>query len=181
MKPSLSFSFRLFCSVMAVSALIPREGNSQVTSDADREFQRLTLDRERALSAAVDPINRRYKAALEALMRRATQANDLETALKLKQAIEQVPVNDSGKTIADLVGIWKFENKTDGARLSIELKADYSAHVGGVKSGSWQIKGRQLILAWDKMPGNQDKYELVGRANRMDGQNSIGHALLLTK
>ena len=41
--------------------------------------------------AAVEPINRRQQAALEALQRRATQANDLDTALKIKEALQKLP------------------------------------------------------------------------------------------
>ena len=56
-------------------------------STFEREFKQLREQRDKAMAAAADPINRRYQAALEQLLRRATQGNDLETALKLKQEI----------------------------------------------------------------------------------------------
>ena len=51
----------------------------------EREFKLLQDQRNKAIAAADEPINRRYQAALEQLLRRATQSNDLETALKIKQ------------------------------------------------------------------------------------------------
>ena len=49
-----------------------------------REFQQLKDQRDKAASAALDPINRRYQTSIEQLLRRATQGNDLDTALKIK-------------------------------------------------------------------------------------------------
>lgn len=54
-------------------------------SPYDREFTQLRDQRARAVAAAVEPINRKYQAALDQLLRRATQGNDLETALKIKK------------------------------------------------------------------------------------------------
>ena len=53
----------------------------------EREFKLLQDQRNKAIAVASEPINRRYQTALEQLLRRATQANDLETALKIKQEI----------------------------------------------------------------------------------------------
>ena len=51
----------------------------------ERELKQLRDQRDKAVAAAAEPINRRYQASLEQLLRRATQGNDLETALKIKQ------------------------------------------------------------------------------------------------
>ena len=45
-------------------------------SPFERELGKLGEQRERDLNAATDPINRRYKESLDALLRRATQAGE---------------------------------------------------------------------------------------------------------
>ena len=47
---------------------------SFAASEAQREFERLTQEREKALAVAAEPINRRYLAVLEPLLKKATQA-----------------------------------------------------------------------------------------------------------
>ncbi len=59
-------------------------------SPFERELSQLGQQREHEVSAAMDPINRRYKDALESLLRRATQANDLDGALKIREVLKQV-------------------------------------------------------------------------------------------
>ena len=52
---------------------------------SEREFKQLRDQRDKAVATAIEPINRRYQSSLDQLLRRATQANDLESALKIKQ------------------------------------------------------------------------------------------------
>jgi len=59
-------------------------------SSFERELSQLGAQREREIATASEPINRRYKESLETLLRRATQANDLDTALKIREAIAAV-------------------------------------------------------------------------------------------
>jgi hypothetical protein len=54
------------------------------------EFMRLTQERDKALAAAEAPINKKYEAALTDLLRRATKANDLDAALKIRSTIESL-------------------------------------------------------------------------------------------
>lgn len=69
-------------SIIAVSAL----GLTSLfaASPLERELAQLREQRDKAIAAATEPINRRYQASLEQLLRRATQANDLDTANKIK-------------------------------------------------------------------------------------------------
>ena len=54
----------------------------------EREFTLLREQRDKASTAAMEPINRRYQAGLEQLLRRATQGSDLDTALKAKAELQ---------------------------------------------------------------------------------------------
>lgn len=74
---SLNFAFG---AVSAVAADSPFE----------RDLKQLTEQREKALATAVDPINRRYQASLDQLLQRATQAKDLDAAVKIREALAEV-------------------------------------------------------------------------------------------
>ena len=79
----------------------------------ERELKQLTEQRDKALAAAAEPINRRYQASLDQLLRRATQANDLDTAIKIKDEIKKLPSantdaqNDLTKALRDSKWTWE--------------------------------------------------------------------------
>jgi hypothetical protein len=153
-------------------------------TDAAREFDQLTNDRDKALAAAAEPINRRYQTALEALLRRATLANDLDTAVRIKQALEKAsakpPAAVTG-TKAEVVGTWSVVNHTDGVTGVLEFKADSTALWGGARVGIWEIKGKQLIVSYDNRGGHQDRYNLPVRDGKLEGTNTPGQSLTLTR
>ena len=72
--------------ILAATAASPIRAESPF----EREFKQLREQRDKTVAAAVEPINRRYQASLDQLLRRATQGNDLETALKIKEAMTVV-------------------------------------------------------------------------------------------
>jgi hypothetical protein len=78
--PHLTAIIILFGSSFAVSA----------DSDMLRNLKQLKEQRDQAVAAAIEPINRRYQTSLEQLLRRATQGNDLDLALKIKAEIQAV-------------------------------------------------------------------------------------------
>ena len=57
----------------------------------ERELAKLNADVEVALATATEPVYRRYRAAAEQLLRKATQAGDLESANKVLEAIKAIP------------------------------------------------------------------------------------------
>lgn len=59
-------------------------------SAVEREWELLKDQRSKALTTAVDPINQRYYEGLTKLIDRATQAKDLETAVKLKEELSRL-------------------------------------------------------------------------------------------
>ena len=79
--------------------LVARPAFSQTSLERDRI--QLREQRDKALATAAEPINRKYQASLEQLLKRATQLNDLDTAVKLKdeltviQAQNAAPANAS--------------------------------------------------------------------------------------
>ncbi len=71
-------------------------------SDFERELKQLLDQRDKARAAAVAPIDAKFKVAAEQLLRRATQLGDLDSANKIKGALDgNVPL-EAAKTTSNL-------------------------------------------------------------------------------
>ena len=68
-------------------------------TDAERDLQKIVQERNSAIAAAAEPINRRYRTALEQLLRRATQTGDVDTAVKIKEALQALDPKDPGGAV----------------------------------------------------------------------------------
>ena len=153
-------------------------------SDYEREFEKLTQERDQALAAAAEPIQRRYRTALEALLRRATQGNDLETALRIKQALAGLSTKlpeAAPRSKSQFVGAWKCENLADGHRGTLDILPDGTFSSGGKRLGQWDVKGKQLILIHDNRGGHSDRFGLPVRAGKLEGKNTMGHNITLER
>src|SRR4051812_21608509 len=64
-------------------------GLARAESPFVREMTQLQQQRDTALAAAEDPIRRNYRTGLEALLRRATQASDLQAVALLRVELEK--------------------------------------------------------------------------------------------
>ena len=116
----------------------------------EREFVQLREQRAKAVAAAVDPINRKYQATLDQLLRRATQGNDLDTAIKLKAELERVPksteTNTSAASLRDqiIAHKWFWWDKTEVMSFSPEGTAEL-VYPSGSRSATWeQISERKI-------------------------------------
>src|SRR5678815_429049 len=162
----------VLCLAAIISLAFP---SLNAASDAAREFDQLTLDRDKALAATAEPINRLYQTALEALQKRATLANDLDTALRIKQALERLSAK------AEIVGTWNFVNHNDGVKYVAGFRADNSFLWDGKQVGMWTINGDKLIITHDNRRGHQDYYDLPVREGKLDGRNTAGDRVTITR
>jgi hypothetical protein len=144
-------------------------------SDTARAFDQLTADRDKALATAAEPINRLYQTALEALQRRATLANDLDTALRIKEALDRLSAK------AEIVGTWNFVNHTDGVKAVVEFKADNTLLWDGKQVAMWTTNDKHLIITHDNRGGHQDYYNLPVRDGKLDGTNTPGQKMTITR
>ena len=64
-------------------------------SQYERELRQLADQRDKALAGAIEPINKRYQTALEQLLKRATQANALDDAIKIREALALLAAQDA--------------------------------------------------------------------------------------
>jgi len=79
-------------------ALLPASSYGQ--SPQERELALLTAQRDKAVEAATAPIHRKYREALEQLLKKAMAASDLDGAIKIREALEKAP--DDADPFSDL-------------------------------------------------------------------------------
>ena len=166
---------RLLTAGAVVSLAIP---SLHAATDGEREFDRLTKERDQAIALLAEPVNKQYEAALTALMRKAAAADDLETALRIKQMLTQF---DEQRDRAVIVGTWDFLNKADGHTGTLEFKADKTFYSGDQRLGVWEVKGKQLTVNHDNREIGRDVYSLPARDGEINGTNKHGHALFLKR
>jgi hypothetical protein len=116
---------------------------ARAESPIEREFKQLKQQREKALAAAAEPINRRYKDSLDQLLRRATQGNDLAAAVAVKEELAAIgspaAANAQGSTsdkIALAGSVWQWATKE-----TVAFNADNTAvltRASGTVSWKWQ-------------------------------------------
>ena len=144
-------------------------------SDAAREFDQLTLDRDKALATTAEPINRLYQTALEPLQRRATQANDLDAAVRIQQALDKLSAR------AEIVGTWDFVNHADGVKYVAGFKASHTFFWNGKQVGMWDTDGKKIIVTHYNRGGHSDYYNLPVRDGKLHGTNTHGDKVTITR
>lgn len=87
-------------------------GATQIES----ELTQLQAQHAKALAAAAEPINRRQIAALEMLQRKAMQANDLETATKIKAEVAKLAAGTPGANPTLTQGAESLANRLVGTK-----------------------------------------------------------------
>jgi len=103
---------------------------SGMAADYDRDVAQLTAQYDKAVIEATYPITQRYKDALEQLLKKATQANDLDAAVKIRTIIASL----EGKAVQ---GHWETPKKT--SQLDFTAGGNFQEHWNGqVSSGKWK-------------------------------------------
>ncbi len=146
--------------------LIPAPVSAQGAYEG--EFQKINQDREQSLEAAAAPINRRYKESLEQLLRRATQNADLDTALKIRQALADL---EQGAP-ANPVGRWVWDaNRT----ITIQNDGHFTVSRGDGGKWNWTNAGkREFTMIWDS-GGYVDKLTISADGKNITGANNKGN------
>ncbi len=103
-------------------------------SPYEKELQLLKEQRDKSAEAAVDPINRRYKAAVEQLVSRATQAKDLETAVKAKLELDDLNAQLPGTS-------WLWTGNSS-MKFTFLPNGRFSGHF---KDATWKVLGPDLV------------------------------------
>ena len=138
-------------------------------SSFERDLAKLTEDRDKALVRASDPIHRKYKELLEQLMQRATRNGDLDTAIKIKEAIAEIPASilvtkphpKTGQELKEFLDgtIWNISDKSPTGEVLYTLTFDKNGtfkHSDG-RTGKFEVSGPNEFRMWGYDPATLNK------------------------
>jgi hypothetical protein len=161
---------------LATAALVCAQSLSYL-----RDLNQLREQHDQAKAAAIEPLERRYQASLEQLLKRATQGNDLDTAIKIREELEKYPgANDARNTPLELIGYWELTDPINNAHLAREFKPNGKLISTDPPGGKWTINGNKLILNYND-PSMVDTFELPIKNHQLSGFSKAKHALTLTR
>ncbi len=127
--------------IIVATALSP--SSLIAASQFETELAQLRNQREKAIAAANEPINRRYRELLEQLLKRATQANDLDAAIKIRDALSRAPATTKADLVALLTsGRWDWFSSADfsGTAYNLSFAADNRCTIE---------PGKQFLTKWE--------------------------------
>jgi hypothetical protein len=119
-------------------------GNSPYESD----LRQLEQQHAAAVATAVEALNRRYQADLEQLLKRATQNNDLDAAIKINNALAKLgvtaPVAPSRNSP---IGTWRFEI---GRKSYVRTFHEDGTITGDsfTGAGTWKLTGDKIFISY---------------------------------
>jgi len=145
----------------------------------DREVQQLTEQRDKAAAAAVEPINRRYQSSLEQLLKRATQAGDLDAAVKIKALLDPLSAGSSTDSEAQLrtaltSAKWSWEGV---GKDTITFTKSGEAKLSNSTS-AYKISGQRKITLTSKVSGRTATLTLNATFTEFNGTDFDGHTPL---
>jgi hypothetical protein len=133
----------------SIAVLVLTSSSLLGESPSQREFDQLKREQTKAVAAAVAPLNARYQASLEQLLKRAMQANDLNTAVKIREELAALGVTSHGSGNTKLrmtaenlpqflaSGEWTWADSPDDAK-------DNTTHVTFTKDGQFVMGGKAV-------------------------------------
>lgn len=134
-----------------------------------REFTQLQEQQGKAVAAALEPVNWRYQTALEALLRRATQGNDLQTANLVNEELRKLGVATGGapvpKTAVSAEGFEKALIGTKwfwfGAEPITFMEGGKAQWKESAASWPWKVKNRGLRVVEGENLNNKAKWTIT--------------------
>lgn len=162
----------LFCAVVAVVAT--RSADAADVSYA-HDLTQLTEQRDKAIDDAVEPINRRYRTSLEQLLRKATQGNDLKTAVKIQHLLGAL--SPKSVTISPVIGTWTLR-QGNSAVPRVFKEDGVCLHESG-RILHWTIDGKSLKLNYGD--DHTDVFEWPGENGVLKGISWNGKKITLER
>jgi hypothetical protein len=85
--------------LIIASSLILLVTAVRAESPSERDLKQLKEQYDKTIAVTIEPHSKRYKASLEQLLKRATQANELDAAIKIREQLATLsePVATSSK------------------------------------------------------------------------------------
>jgi hypothetical protein len=164
-------TFRLFMAGLLLCPLAAVLGGPE--TETARELKQLQAQHEKAIAAALEPINARFQQSLENLSRHALQANDVDTALMIKEVISTLPQ----VAAQELAGRWRLV-ANNGYTTDVVLRTDGTGTRTDGGRFQWHIDGTTLYLDPNL---TADKFQLPIKDGKLKGVNNFDNALTLTR
>lgn len=153
-----------------------------IASAEHEDLTRLRQDWKETRARALDPIDKKYVAALETLKTRLTKAGDLAAAKEVDAELTMLLASPiagfKGKLTPELLvrGEWRFDNKP--ARYTSHFTFNSAGEIfeRGQKGvmGRWTIKGGRLRMdfkrTWDEFALDYDGGVILTEKNSSNGE-----------
>jgi hypothetical protein len=179
---TMHYLFALGCVVLAASPLLAE-------TDIGREMNQLQDQHTKAVAAAIEPLKRRYQTSLEQLLKRATQANDLDTALRIREQLTVLgaaAVSPTAKprytreTLPQLLTTseWSWSAKAGPPDRSNNTRVTFSRDqflMAGKPIGSYKVIDSSTVLLDKKVLKFADDYKSFEVSNWSDGASRYGY------
>lgn len=164
--------------IVLIAFLVAATASGQ--SPFERDLKKLTEDRDKALAAASDPIQFKYKTLLEQLMQRATRNEDLNAAVKIKEAIAKIPASaligkphpTTAEELKDFLHgtTWNVSNNSPSEAVVYTLTFNKNGtfkHSDG-RTGRFEVSGPKTFKMWGYDPATLNEgfneFKAVGAA-----------------
>lgn len=157
---------------------------------AETDLEKLRAGWKEARERALDPVDRKYLAALKVLKDRLTREGNLEDALKVENEIKTVAGRAvggfKGRVTPEMlvIGEWRFDVRAPAYTTHLRFTAEKLVFERGKKDaiGRWEIKGNKLRTEFRKT-WNEFEVEFDGEPvlveKRFDGGKREGATLTL--
>jgi|GEM_PF-4104312 len=170
-------------------------------TDVAREFKQAQQDRDKQVAASLESINRKYLESLGQLQKKAMQSGDLDTAVKIKEAMAAIApsadhtakapaaasvpgpsaspatVGNSALPTSALKYVGEWTLTWGNYHQKRVLNADGTL-ISEYGKGKWRVEGGKLKLGEGKYP---DTFDLPGRGGVLHGFNNSGGAISLER
>ena len=135
----MKFPSTIFTAFILITSIVRAESLFERDLIAARE------QHDKAIASAIDPINRRYQTTLEQLLRKATQANDLDAALKIQNELKSTrPVASPIDLRTTLEGTeWTWERPGVSEWVKFNKDGTLLHKIGW--TGTWKIAGPRSV------------------------------------
>lgn len=126
-------------------------------ADLSEDIERLQLARDEAVAKATAPIDKKFRESLEALMKRATQAGDLEAANAIKAKIEELRPKAVDAGLDGTTWVAKGRNTVIHFKKGGKMIEEWS---GGPSENSWKRVSPTEVKVTSKSTGKEFKFTL---------------------
>ena len=128
-----------------------------VRADLSDDVERLQMARDEAVAKAIQPIDRKFREALEALMRRATQAGDLDAANAIKAKLEEMRPKAVDLGLDGTTWAAKGRNSVLQFKKGGKLTEEWP---GGPSESTWKRVSPTEVQVTSKSTGKEYKFTL---------------------